>query len=39
MQGVGEGIAVFKGEGVNGGDSGYTYSGSKQSETPDLAPS
>ena len=28
MQGVGEGIAVFKGEGVNGGDSGYTYSGS-----------
>ncbi|PPT84077.1 hypothetical protein XarzCFBP7410_09130 [Xanthomonas arboricola pv. zantedeschiae] len=32
MQGVGEGIAVFKGEGVNGGDSGYTYSGSKQSE-------
>ncbi|MFA4410061.1 hypothetical protein P2A15_15670 [Xanthomonas perforans] len=31
MQGVGEGIAVFKGEGVNGGDSGYTYSGVKQS--------
>lgn len=30
MQGVGEGIAVFKGEGVNGGDSGYTYSGFKQ---------
>lgn len=32
MQGVGEGIAVFKGDGVNGGDSGYTYSGSKQGD-------
>lgn len=29
-QGVGEGIAVMKGESVNGGDSGYTYTGYKQ---------
>ncbi|MCR1572641.1 GrlR family regulatory protein [Stenotrophomonas sp.] len=27
MRGVGEGIAVFKAGAVNGGDSGYTYSG------------
>lgn len=33
MQGVGEGIAVFKGGSVNGGDSGYTYSGSKQGDS------
>ncbi len=28
-QGIGEGIAVMKGESVNGGDSGFTYSGYK----------
>nr|WP_243847765.1 hypothetical protein [Xanthomonas euroxanthea] len=32
MQGLGEGINVFKGQSVNRGDSGYTYSGSKQSK-------
>ena len=32
MQGVGEGIAVFKGERVNGGDSGYRYLGFKQGD-------
>lgn len=29
-QGIGEGIAVMKGESVNGGDSGFTYVGYKQ---------
>ncbi|HDS0924013.1 TPA: hypothetical protein QDZ10_002494 [Stenotrophomonas maltophilia] len=37
MQGVGEGIAVFKGEGVNGGDTGYTYSGSKRADGASFA--
>ncbi|OWQ52518.1 MULTISPECIES: GrlR family regulatory protein [Stenotrophomonas] len=31
-KGVGEGIAVFKEGSVNGGDSGYTYSRSKQGD-------
>ncbi|MGB5954111.1 GrlR family regulatory protein [Pseudomonas sp.] len=30
MQDMGEGIAVFQGASVNGGDGGYTYSGRKQ---------
>jgi len=32
MQGMGEGIAVFHGSSVNGGDTGYTYSGRKESD-------
>ena len=28
-QGAGEGLAVFKGESVNGGDDGYLYTGPK----------
>ncbi|HDS1132012.1 GrlR family regulatory protein [Stenotrophomonas maltophilia] len=27
MQSMGDGVAVFKGQSVNGGDAGYTYSG------------
>lgn len=32
MQNMGEGIAVFKGDSVNGGDSGYTYAGQKRGD-------